>query len=80
MILKLYDTDRLYTFEAIGIEKGDYPIYQYPKKHYGTSTRQKVWKLQGDLNRNFPKTVGTVNSDTGELISRPKPYEQLELE
>ena len=80
LILKLYDTDRLYTFEAIGIEKGDYPIYQYPKKHYGTSTRQKVWKLQGDLNRNFHKTVGTVNSDTGILVSIPRPYEQLEKE
>ena len=80
LILKLYDTDRLYTFEAIGIEKGDYPIYQYPKKHYGVSTRQKVWKLQGDLNRNFHKTVGTVNSDTGILVSIPRPYEQLEKE
>jgi GLPGLI family protein len=80
LILKLYDTELLYTFEAIGIEKGNFPIYQYPKKNYGMSTRQKVWKLQGDLNRNFQKTVGMVNSDTGELISRPKPYEQLELE
>lgn len=80
LILKLYDTELLYTFEAIGIEKGNFPIYQYSKKNYGMSTRQKVWKLQGDLNRNFQKTVGMVNSDTGELISRPKPYEQLELE
>ena len=80
MILKLYDTDRLYTFEAIGIEKGDYPIYQYPKKHYGTSTRQKVWKLQGDLNRDYFKTVGFINTDTGILVSIPRPYEQLEKE
>lgn len=80
LILKIYDTDHLYTFEAIGIEKGSYPIYQYPIDRYGKSTRQKVWKLQGDLNRNFQKTVGMVNSDTGELISKPKPYEQLEKE
>lgn len=80
LILKVYDTDKLYTFEAIGIEKGDFPVYQYPKKRYDKSTRRKVWKLQGDLNKNFQKTVGMVNSDTGELISKPKPYEQLEKE
>lgn len=80
LILKVYDTDRLYTFEAVGIEKGDFPIYQYPKKNYSLTTRKKVWKLQGDLNRNFQKTVGMVNSDTGALISKPKPYEQLEKE
>ena len=80
LILKVYDKDRLYTFEAVGIQKGNFPIWQYPKKRYRPSTRQKVWKLQGDLNRNFQQTVGMVNSDTGELISRPKPYEQLELE
>lgn len=80
LILKLYDSDKLYTFEAIGIEKGKYPIYRYPENRYGKSTRKKVWKLQGDLNRNFQKTVGMVNSETGELISKPKPYEQLEKE
>ena len=80
LILKLYDTDRLYTFEAIGIEKGNYPIYLYPKKHYGVSTRQKVWKLQGDLNRDYFKTVGFINTDTGILVSIPRPYEQLEKE
>ena len=46
---------------------------------YGKSSRQKVWKLQGDLNRDFWKAIGTVN-DQGALVSRPKPYEQLELE
>ena len=80
LILKIYDTERLYTFEAIGIEKGDFSIYQYPKKCYKMSTRQKVWKLQGDLNRDYWKTVGVVSPNTGQLISRPKPYEQLEKE
>ena len=79
LILKVYDTNRLYTFEAIGIEKGNFPIYQYPKKMYGKSSRQKVWKLQGDLNRDFWKAIGMVN-DQGVLVSRPKPYEPLELE
>lgn len=80
LILKVYDKDRLYTFEAVGIQKGNFPIWQYPQKLYSRSNRQKVWKLQGDLNRNFWKTIGAVNTDTGELISKPKPYEQLELE
>ena len=53
LILKVYDKDRLYTFEAIGIQKGNFPIWQYPQKLYSRSNRQKVWKLQGDLNRNF---------------------------
>ena len=79
LILKVYDTNRFYTFEAIGIEKGNFPIYQYPKKMYGKSTRQKVWKLQGDLNRDFWKAIGTVN-DQGVLVSKPKPYDPLELE
>ena len=79
LILKVYDTNRFYTFEAIGIEKGNFPIYQYPKKMYGKSTRQKVWKLQGDLNRDFWKAIGTIN-DQGALVSKPKPYDPLELE
>ena len=80
LILKVYDTERFYTFEAIGIEKGNYPIYQYPKKNYAMSKRQKVWKMQGDLNRDFWKTIGFVNTETGVLVSKPKPYEQLEKE
>lgn len=79
LILKVYDTDKLYTFEAIGIEKGNFPIYQYPKKMYDKSTRKKVWKIQVDLNRDFQKAIGMVN-DQGALVSRPKPYEPLELE
>jgi hypothetical protein len=76
----VYDTNHFYTFQAIGIEKGNYPVYRYPKKQYSVSTRQKVWKLQGDLNRNFEKTVGIVNLETGEIRSKPLPYEQLEKE
>lgn len=80
LILKVYDKDRLYTFEAVGIQKGNFPIWEYPKRLYGKSTRKKVWKLQGDLNRDYFKAVGYVNTDTGVLVSKPKPYEQLEKE
>jgi GLPGLI family protein len=80
LILKVYDTNHFYTFEAIGIEKGHYPVYRYPKKQYPVSTRQKVWKLQGDLNRNLEKTIGLINPETGEIRSVPIPYEQLEKE
>lgn len=80
LILKVYDAEQLYTFEAVGIEKDNFPVYQCPKDRYGKSTRKKVWKYQGELNRDFQKAIGRVNPKTGEIISRPKPYEQLEKE
>ena len=73
LILKLYDTDRFYTFEAVGLKKVNEPMMLYDF-NYAKSTRQRVRKLQHVLQVNFWKAV------TGESKFPNKPFEQLEKE
>ena len=84
LIMKIHDVDSLYVFEAVSIEKGNFPIWQYPKEEFMKSTRQKTWKLQQAFNLNYPKTAGRrrFNEDgtIGDLISKPHEYAPLELE
>ena len=84
LIMKVHDVDSLYVFEAVAIEKGNFPIWQYPKEEFMKSTRQKTWKLQQAFNLNYPKTAGRrrFNEDgtIGDLISKPHEYDPLELE
>lgn len=86
LILKIYDVNKLYTFEAVAIEKGNFPIYQYPKEEFQKSTRQRTWKLQVAYNRNYLKTSGRRKYDPnapgfmGEPLSAPHDYDPMELE
>ena len=86
LILKIYDINKLYTFEAVAIEKGNFPIYQYPKEEFQKSTRQRTWKLQVAYNRNYLKTSGRRKYDPnapgfmGEPLSAPHDYDPMELE
>lgn len=84
LIMKVHDVDSLYVFEAVAIEKGEFPIWQYPKEEFMKSSRMKTWKLQKAFNLNYPKTAGRrrFNEDgtIGDLISRPHEYNPLELE
>lgn len=81
LILKVYDIDGLYTFEAIKIEKGRFPIYEYDRSMYKNSSRKKVWDLQRRLNEDWHKTTGTVTEKDGiQTFSKPSKYDQLELE
>lgn len=84
LIMKVHDVDSLYVFEAVAIENGNFPIWQYPKDEFMKSSRQKTWKLQKAFNLNFSKTAGRrrMNPDgtIGDLISRPHEYDPLELE
>ena len=86
LILKIYDTDHLYTFEAVAIEKGTFPIYQYPADEFKKSTRLHTWKLQVAYNRNYLRVSGRRKYDPnapggmGEPLSAPHDYEPLELE
>ena len=84
LIMKIHDVDSLYVFEAVAIEKGNFPIWQYPKEEFMKSTRLKTWRLQQAFNLNYPKTAGIrrFNEDgtIGDLISRPQEYNPLELE
>lgn len=84
LIMKVHDVDSLYAFEAVAIEKGNFPIWQYPKEEFMKSSRMKTWKLQKAFNLNYSKTAGRrrMNPDgtIGDLISRPHEYDPLELE
>lgn len=84
LIMKIHDVDSLYVFEAVAIEKGNFPIYQYPKEEFMKSTRSHTWKLQIAYNRNYLKTAGirSFNEDgtIGDLKSSPHDYDPMELE
>jgi len=84
LIMKIHDVDSLYVFEAVAIEKGNFPIYQYPKEEFMKSTRTHTWKLQIAYNRNYLKTAGirNLNEDgtIGDLKSNPHEYDPMELE
>lgn len=84
LIMKVHDVDSLYAFEAVAIEKGNFPIWQYPKEEFMKSSRMKTWKLQKAFNLNYSKTAGRrrMNPDgtIGDLISCPHEYYPMELE
>ena len=89
LILKVYDKDRLYTFEAIGIEKRAHPITRFKCfRDYTKYSREKVWKMQREFNENWYKAVdyhkatidASGNAVIGEAVSIHSPYEPLELE
>ena len=84
LIMKIHDVDSLYVFEAIAIEKGEFPIWQYPKEEFMKSNRTHTWKLQIAFNRNYRKTAGIrdFNPDgtVGDLQSSPHDYDPMELE
>ena len=86
LILKISDARHLYTFEAVAIEKGSFPIWQYPEDEFKKSTRQHTWKLQVAFNRNYQLTAGIREYDPsapnfmGAPKSDPHPYDPMELE
>ena len=79
LIMKVYDTKHVYTWEAVSVENGSFPIYQPEERYYKKSTREKVWKMQGEWNRRFNELSGMLDFNF-----RPKtqryPYDPLELE
>jgi len=83
LIMKVSDNDGIYTFEAVAVENGTFPIYAPRGSKYKLSTRDKVWKLQRDLNEDYFKTTGHSKFiiKLGEWVySRKHTYTQLELE
>lgn len=89
LILKVYDKDKLYTLEAIGLETRQYPITRFKQsKEYSRSTREKVWKMQRQWHENWFKAVdyhkatmdASGNMIPGEAVSIFTPYNPLELE
>lgn len=78
-ILKVYDKDKIYVWEAVAIERGTYPISQYPEKLYPKASRKRIYKLQRRYNENYRDAIGWTSTE-----GRPTPgrtlFEPLELE
>ena len=80
LILKIYDKDHLYTWEAVEIKSGNFPIIKSEYKGFVKDTREHIYKLQVAANRDHLKTAGARDYQTGQLKSKPHPYEPLEKE
>lgn len=83
LIMKIHDNENVYSFEAVAVENGTFPIYAPRGSKYKQSTRENVWKLQRNLNENYLKTTNhsIFLIKSGKMIdSRKHPYAQLELE
>ncbi len=83
VIMKLTDSKGDYQWEAVAVNKGDFPMYAPRGKKYKPSTREKVLKLQKDLNENCILVTGAIVIDyaSGQMIpSRKHKYTPLELE
>ena len=83
LIMKISDSKNEYSWEAVAVNKGKFPVYGARRKKYVKSTREKVQKLQRELNENYFKTTGTTVFEYGtgrSISSRRHSYSPLELE
>jgi len=83
LIMRVADDQNVYSFEAVAVENGHFPIYAPRGSKYKQSTRDKVWRLQRALNENYLKATdhSFIHAKTGQVISsRKHTYSQLELE
>lgn len=80
LILRLNDEERLYSWEAVKIRSGQFPVAKRNFKGYRHDTREHVLRLQVAINRDFLKVGGARDRKTGQLRSQPHPYEPLEKE
>ena len=80
LIMKIYDTKHLYTWEAVAVENGSFPIYQLDERKFKNSERKKVLKMQCDWNTKFHELAGVMRVGTTTPITTRYPFDQLELE
>lgn len=80
LILKLYDKDQLYTWEAVCLRSGDFPITKRKYEGFHKDNRDHVYKLQVAANRDYLKIGGARDQKTGQPKSKPYHYDPLELE
>lgn len=78
-ILKVYDKDKIYVWEAVAIEKGTFDITQYPDKLYPKSTRSSIWKRQKMYNEDWYNSIGATPID-GHRPPKKITFEPLEKE
>jgi len=78
-ILKVYDVQKIYVWEAVAIERGTYQIMQYPDKLYPKSKRKSVWQRQKKYTEDYLNAIGWTS-----LEGKPTPpkihFEPLEKE
>ena len=78
LIMKVFDTRHVYTWEAVGVENGRFPILQLEERFFRDSTRKKVLKMQREWNMKYNELSGRMDFNM-----RPKtqryPYDPLEL-
>ena len=79
LILKVQDTKRLYVFECVRIEPGNFPVKTVDYSNYKSVDRKKLLKLQRKINEDYFSLMG-FRDESGKPRSFYKPYEPLELE
>lgn len=79
LIVKVYDTDHLYTFECTNVERVRRPMVRSQYARRKPIKRETVLKLERKINENPAKTLGWKDMD-GNALSKVYPYEPLELE
>lgn len=80
LIMKVYDTEHLYTWEAVAVENGSFPVYQLDERRFKDSDRKKVLKMQRDWNMKHAELAGVMRIGTNTPITTRYPFDQLELE
>lgn len=79
LIIKVYDTNRYYTFECTNVEQVNVPMVRAKYSQRKPIKRETVLKFERKVNENPYKTLGYKDME-GNLKSKTFPYEPLELE
>lgn len=80
LILRVYDKDKLFVFECIGVEyhKNKIPITLYDDyKYYRERDREYVLRFQQEIHKNYRKAANLM--PTIEIRKRPKPYKHVHM-
>lgn len=80
LIMKIYDTKKIYTWEAVAVENGSFPIYQLDERRFKNSERKKVLKMHRTWNMKYAELAGVRRIGTNTPITTRYPYDPLELE
>ena len=79
LIVKVYDTGHLYTFECTNVEHVSQPMFRSKYARRRPIKRETVLKFERKINECPGRTLGWRDMD-GNIISKTYPYAPLELE
>ena len=79
LIVKVYDTDHLYTFECTSVERVNRPMVRSKYSTRRPIKRETVLKFERKINECPGRTLGWKDME-GNIITKTYPYEPLELE